>query len=181
VSDPVDEIFGLFARHGAGKYGEDVSLEAHMLQSATFAERRGAAPALVVAALLHDIGHFLYPDGEASMDGNRDLEHEALGAAWLSRLFDERVTAPIALHVAAKRYLCAAEPGYFDALSDASRASLILQGGPMTAEEAAAFVRTTAFEDAILLRRCDDDGKEVAMRTAPLDDYRDLVRALLRA
>ena len=115
------------------------------------------------------------------MDGNRDLEHEALGAAWLSRLFDERVTAPIALHVAAKRYLCAAEPGYFDALSDASRASLILQGGPMTAEEAAAFVRTTAFEDAILLRRCDDDGKEVAMRTAPLDDYRDLVRALLRA
>ena len=43
------------------------------------------------------------------------------------------------LHVAAKRYLCAVEPAYLEALSPASVLSLELQGGPFDEREVAAF------------------------------------------
>jgi len=151
-----------------------------MLQAAAFAESKGAGRSLIAAALLHDIGHFLHPDSETAIADGRDFEHEALGAAWLSRAFDQDVTAPIALHVQAKRYLCAVEAGYWDGLSDASRLSLTLQGGVMSDDEAAAFARRPAFEAAILLRRCDDLGKDVDMNTWTIEDYRPLLMACLR-
>ncbi len=68
-----------------------------------------------------------------------DHRHEAAGAQALSGLFGEAVCRPIALHVAAKRYLCAVEPGYLDALSAASAHPLALRGGPVTADEAVRF------------------------------------------
>lgn len=175
----VDEIFALFARHGAGLYGEAVSLKAHMLQTAARAEGMGARPSLIAAALLHDVGHFLHPQGEAAAQAGHDIEHEALGAAWLSRGFDEEITAPIALHVQAKRYLCAVEPGYRERLSEASQASLRAQGGEMNATEIAAFKLEPAFEDAIALRRCDDDGKDIHNATRPLESYRELLEKLV--
>ena len=67
-----------------------------MLQSATVAQSQGAPDAVVVAALLHDIGYFLYPESENSVHEGRNTEHEALGAAWLSRHFGPDVTAPVA-------------------------------------------------------------------------------------
>jgi len=180
VTAILDEIFDLFARFGSDRYGEDISLERHMLQSAAVAEAMGASQPVVAAALLHDIGHFLYAEGDAALDPGRDFEHEALGAAWLSRGFDREVTAPIALHVRAKRYLCAVEPGYLGRLSDASRVSLALQGGVMGEDEAAAFAREAAFEAALTLRRCDDAGKDPSMRTRTIEDYRGLLTASLR-
>ena len=176
----VDEIFDLFARLGQGRYGEDVSLERHMLQAAAMAQSLGAPGALVVAALLHDIGYFLHPGAEASVAEAHNFEHEALGAAWLSRAFGDGVTQPIALHVEAKRYLCAVEPGYFDRLSDMSRHTLMNQGGIMSRGEAAAFEKVPAFEAALLLRRCDDRGKDVGTRTPSLADYRALMVEALR-
>ena len=80
----------------------------------------------------------------------------------------------------AKRYLCAVEPGYFDLLSEASRLSLAVQGGPMSRSEASAFAQAPAFEAALVLRRCDDDGKDVAMRTQTLEEFRGLLTASLR-
>ncbi len=180
MMDFVEEIFALFARRGSGLYGEDVSQQAHMLQTAACAEEMGAPPVLVAAALLHDVGHMLHPEGEAAAIEGRDIEHEALGAVWLSRGFGPELTAPVALHVAAKRYLCADEPAYYDRLSEASRASLRAQGGIMTDSEVAAFRRQTGFEHAILLRRCDDDGKDMLGRTKPLESYRSLLVALVR-
>jgi len=180
VTAIVDEIFELFARYGSGRYGEDISIERHMLQSAALAESQGAPGKVVVAALLHDIGYFLHADGETSVDQGRDINHEALGADWLSRGFDEAVTAPIALHVQAKRYLCAVEPDYFDLLSHESRRTLALQGGVMSENEAAAFANEPAFEAALLLRRCDDGGKDVTMQTRDLADFRGLLTAHLR-
>jgi gamma-butyrobetaine dioxygenase len=50
------------------------------------------------------------------------------------------VTEPVRLHVAAKRYLCAAEPSYFAKLSEASVYTLSVQGGPMSDAEAREFV-----------------------------------------
>ena len=176
----VREIFDLFARFGAGTYGEDLSLERHMLQSAAMAKSMGAPDAVVVAALLHDIGYFLYADSEGALGAGRDFAHEALGAAWLSRAFDEAMTAPIALHVEAKRYLCAVEPGYYDQLSDASRRSLAVQGGVMSQAEAAAFARLPAFEAAVLLRRCDDLGKNAEAPTGGIDHYRGLIESSIR-
>ena len=41
-------------------------------------------------------------------------------------------SAMVRMHVAAKRYLASMEPGYFDTLSEASKLSLRLQGGPMS-------------------------------------------------
>jgi len=180
VTTIVDEIFGLFARFGGGHYGEDLSLERHMLQSAAQARALGAPDAVVVAALLHDIGYFLHPDSAASIVEGRNIGHEALGAAWLSQAFGSDVTAPIALHVEAKRYLCAVEPDYVDRLSDASRLSLATQGGVMRAGEAAEFARGEGAAAAILLRRCDDDGKDASTATPPLEAYRDVLTAALR-
>ena len=176
----ISEIFDLFARFGAEGYGEDLSLEKHMLQSAALAQSQGAAGPVVVAALLHDIGYFLHADKGAEVSIHRDFEHESLGAAWLSRAFGEDVTAPIALHVQAKRYICAVEPGYFDLLSDASRISLALQGGVMNTDEVAAFAKHPHLEAALVLRRCDDLGKDVALHTRRVEDYENLMTASLR-
>ncbi len=176
----VDEIFDLFARFGAGHYGEDLSLERHMLQTAAVARSLGAPDAVIVAALLHDIGYFLHPDSATSIEDGRNIEHEALGAAWLSQAFGPEVTAPIALHVEAKRYLCAVEPGYYEQLSEASRLSLATQGGIMSADEVAVFARNGAVDAALLLRRSDDRGKDVSLDTPPLESYRGLLEAALR-
>jgi phosphonate degradation associated HDIG domain protein len=180
VTDIVSEIFDLFARFGAETYGEDLSIERHMLQSASLAQSLGASDPVVAAALLHDIGYFLQADSEDPAQAGRDTPHEVLGAAWLSRAFDEDVTAPIALHVQAKRYLCAIEPGYFDQLSDASRLSLAVQGGVMEEAEVAAFAREPAFEAALLLRRCDDRGKDVVVRTQDIGQFRALLTSCRR-
>jgi gamma-butyrobetaine dioxygenase len=177
----VDEIFALFAAHGSGLYGEDVSLERHMLQSAAMARALDAGDVLVAAALLHDVGHFLHPEGAEAALAGRDIAHEALGAAWLSRGFGPEVTAPVALHVAAKRYLCAVEPDYYATLSDASKLSLAAQGGAMDDGEAAAFEKRPGYAAAVLLRRCDDRGKDIGTETAPLEGYRALLTALARA
>jgi len=176
----IDEIFDLFARYGSSGYGEDLSLEQHMLQAAALAESLGAPGPIVAAALLHDIGYFLHAAAGAVVDAGQDFEHEALGAAWLSRAFDEAITAPIALHVDAKRYLCAIEPGYHDQLSEASRISLVVQGGVMSLDEAAAFATNPAFETALLLRRCDDQGKDASLPTHGLERYRPLLATLAR-
>jgi gamma-butyrobetaine dioxygenase len=175
----VDEIFALFARFGSAGYGENVSLESHMLQSAALAEALGAPASVVAAALLHDIGYFLCPDSETSIAEGRDVAHEAVGAAWLSRAFGPEITAPIALHVDAKRYLCATEPGYHATLSEASRMSLILQGGVMDDAEVARFAANPAHAAALLLRRCDDRGKEFGTNVPPLGHYRSLLTGLL--
>jgi predicted HD phosphohydrolase len=53
-------IEALYDGGGACASGEGVGQVAHGLQSAMLAEADGAAPALVVAALLHDIGHMLH-------------------------------------------------------------------------------------------------------------------------
>ncbi len=154
----LDEIVDLYAARGGLNYGEDVTQLEHALQCAALAEESGATPSLVIAALLHDVGHLLaYADDTGTF--TTDDRHEAAGAVALSRLFGNDVRAPIAMHVAAKRWLCFAEPVYFAGLSAASVHSLALQGGPFDAIQAATFEGRTGWQDAVALRRFDDMGK----------------------
>jgi gamma-butyrobetaine dioxygenase len=161
-----------------------------MLQAAGHAEALGAGAALVVAALLHDVGHFLERtagvlavSAAASKDAavaDRPAEHARDGAQWLARWFGPAVTEPVRLHVGAKRYLCATEPAYRDQLSAASQRSLRLQGGPMGAAEAAAFSSLRYAADAVLLRRCDERAKDPAGETPGLGHFLPLLRSVLR-
>jgi gamma-butyrobetaine dioxygenase len=179
--DPVQLIAGLFAGAGADQYlGEPVTQAAHMLQTATFAERAGAEPALVAAALLHDVGHFTGAvTGEQLMTGT-DNRHSDVGADWLARWFGPEVTEPVRLHVAAKRYLCAVEPGYAATLSAASVYTLGLQGGPMADQEAQDFAAVPQAQAACQLRRWDDAAKDPAATTPSFDHFRPLLAKLVR-
>jgi len=132
----VDFILQLFQEKGdAAYFGEPVSQTAHGLQSAHLATNAGADDEVVVAALIHDVGHLLHGLPETVADQGIDGRHEDQGAVWLARYFGEEVTEPIRLHVAAKRYLCAVDPEYLGKLSSASVLSLQLQGGPFNAGE----------------------------------------------
>jgi phosphonate degradation associated HDIG domain protein len=165
----IDEIFDLYERYGADHYDEDVSQLAHALQSADLARDAGAADALVAAALLHDVGHLLAL--RAGMALPDDLRHEAAGARYLSALFGADVTQPIALHVTAKRFRCAADPAYHDQLSNGSKASLVRQGGPLDTNAADAFARTPGFEAAVTLRDWDDRAKVPDRDVLPFAHY----------
>ena len=175
----MNEIRAAFERRGQETYGEGISQLEHALQCAAFAERDGAGAALVTATLLHDIGHLLHDLPADVADSGVDTQHEASGSAWLSRRFGPEVTEPVRMHVAAKRYLATMEPGYFDRLSDASKLSLRLQGGPMTATQAATFAAESFFADAIRLRRWDEEGKIVGYHGPVLDHFLPRVQACL--
>jgi phosphonate degradation associated HDIG domain protein len=178
-SNPVvAQIFEAFARHGDAHYGEHVSQLQHALQCAQLASEQGCSRTMVAAALLHDIGRMLDPDGNAVELEGTDARHEETGATVLSRAFSPEVIEPVRLHVAAKRYLCAVDPAYVAGLSAASLLSLAVQGGAMDATEAAAFEREPFFDDALLLRKFDDWGKRVGCPVASLDSYRPLLESL---
>ena len=152
---------------GRTRYDGAVSHIEHALQAATLARSEGAPDTLVVAALLHDVGHLLLDQHDADGDFLQiDRHHEAVGARFLSRWFPEEVVIPIALHVDAKRYIVGIHRGYAAALSETSRRTLALQGGPMTAVEAEAF-RAHPYADAALALRRWDDRAKVAGLTVP--------------
>jgi phosphonate degradation associated HDIG domain protein len=176
MSTDIDAILALFDRRGADAYsGEAVTQLEHALQSARLAETAGAGEALVVAALLHDLGHLIHrADADLAVLGI-DARHEAIGATYLARYFGPEVVEPVRLHVPAKRYLCATDPGYRDALSPASVRSLALQGGAFAAVDAERFAALPFAEAAVALRRWDDRAKVPGASTPDLDAYRALI------
>lgn len=180
MTDIAGEIVALYGRKGAMSYGEGVSMNAHGLQAACLAEQEEAGNALIVAALLHDIGHLLHDLPEDVADAGMDTEHESIASAWLSQYFPPAVSEPVRLHVAAKRYLCATEPEYLGELSAASIQSLALQGGPMSPAEVAQFAAEPFAEAAVRLRRWDDLAKRTDLATPDFAHYRPLIEATLK-
>jgi predicted HD phosphohydrolase len=170
----VDDVVELYARRGADPYDEQVAQLDHALQTAALAVAEDAADALVAAALLHDVGHLLH------LDGGSPGPHERTGPRYLERLFPRTVIVPIALHVRAKRYLCAVETAYAAGLSAGSRRSLGAQGGPLGPDEVAAFEATAGWHEAVTLRRWDDAGKRQDLDVAGIGAYRSLLAALVR-
>lgn len=179
TASSIAEILALYERWGDDPYDEVIGQREHAVQSAALAVSEGAPPTLVAAALLHDVGHLLeLAHGHHPDDG--DLRHEDTGSAWLRPLLPPSVTAPIALHVRAKRYLVAADPGYRDCLSSGSVRSLAAQGGPLSATELSAFRSSPGAPHAIRLRRWDDAAKVDGLVVAPLASYEKLLRDLAR-
>lgn len=177
----VDEIAQAFAEHGGDHYGEHVTQLEHALQCALLAQEEGAPDELIAAALLHDYGHFLEGRGDVAELEGRDARHEIYGARALRKWFGPEVTGPILLHVAAKRYLCATEPGFEAALSPASTFSLKLQGGRFTPAECRAFEQSPHAADALRLRRWDDTGKIVGRAVPGLETYWPVLERVAKA
>jgi [1-hydroxy-2-(trimethylamino)ethyl]phosphonate dioxygenase len=180
--NPIDLIFECFDRNGSNDYGSDrVRQLEHALQCAALAQDEGAEATLVTAALLHDIGHLIHDLGDGPAARGIDDRHELVGRDWLSRWFGEAVTEPVRLHVNAKRYLTATDPGYFAILSPGSVRSLELQGGPFTAELAQSFISLPYAKEAVRLRRWDEAAKVPSKITPDLAHFRREIETSLAA
>ncbi|MFM9880201.1 MAG: HD domain-containing protein [Burkholderiaceae bacterium] len=170
----------LLMMRGREQYsGEPVTHLQHACMTAQWAQQAKAPDSLVVASLLHDVGHLISGLlGTPSAQGLND-QHEDLGAEFLGQWFGPEVTEPVRLHVQAKRYL-AAHPGYRERLSADSTRSLALQGGVMDAAERAAFEALPGFHAAVQLRTWDDAAK-LLLPTPGLDAFWPLVLAAQKA
>ncbi|MGI9389172.1 MAG: (R)-1-hydroxy-2-trimethylaminoethylphosphonate oxygenase [Boseongicola sp.] len=170
----------IFERRGGEEYlGEPVTMAEHMLQGATLAEEAGLPEEVIVATLLHDIGHFTSEFGSFTMDDTEDRFHEEAGARVLEQFFPDIVTDCVRHHVAAKRYLCATKPDYFARLSEASVHSLSLQGGPMSKDEVQAFEANPNLAEIVQVRHLDDAGKRDDMQTPGFEHFAPLVQRVV--
>jgi phosphonate degradation associated HDIG domain protein len=180
-SDPWPLVERLFRESGSDAYfGEAVTQLQHALQSAALAEAEGATDSLVVAALLHDIGHLLHGFEQDIADKGVDGNHEAVGAQFLEQAFPASVSEPARGHVDAKRYLCAVDPDYRATLSPASVKSLELQGGVMNPAQCLEFESRPYFTQTVRLRRWDDRAKAPDAVVPGIEAYRDRIRACAR-
>jgi gamma-butyrobetaine dioxygenase len=172
----VDHLLDLIATMAEHSYGERVDMLQHSLQTAACARAAGRSDALVLAALLHDVGHVVGND-RAGAWGLPD--HAEVGARYLQQWLPAEVVEPVRRHVAAKRYLVTTDPAYRGLLSEASIESLREQGGPFSDEEALAFAVERFADEAVALRRHDDDGKVDGLDVARLADYRELLTSFV--
>lgn len=157
----LDELIAIYDGRATGRYGlSQINQRAHAVQSAYFARKSGLPTSVIVAALLHDIGHMVHDLGDHPAALGIDDKHEEIGAEWLKRYFGPDVTEPIRLHVVAKRYLCAVEADYYTKLSRDSIESLNLQGGALSRLEINAFEKERFWNEAVALRRIDEIAKD---------------------
>lgn len=169
----IEEIFAL---HGADSYlGEEVTMAEHMLQAAHLAEQQGEGESVILAALLHDVGHYANALPPEVLMNGQDNRHQVSGADWLARYYPAEIVEPVRQHVAAKRYLVAVEPRYRACLSQASLDSLALQGGAMNEQEVQAFARQTQLEAILTVRRLDDAAKVADMQTPDFAYYKPML------
>ncbi|WP_428492081.1 phosphonate degradation HD-domain oxygenase [Rhodopila sp.] len=182
MTDPrLRQITELLTLKADGMYGlSAVNQRQHALQAAHLAEHTGCPDSLIVASLLHDIGHLVHDLGHNPAEAGIDDHHEQRGHQFLTAWFGPEVTEPVRLHVAAKRYLCATEADYFAKLSKDSVVSLSLQGGPMSAKEVAAFNALPQSADAVRLRRFDEQAKVENRETPPVQHFLPAVSRCLR-
>ena len=172
MSTSLTSLLDLYRDRGQARYGgEAVSQLEHALQCATLAERSGASAELIAACLLHDLGHLIHHLGDGAAQRGIDDRHEHRAIPVLAKRLPPAVTAPIRLHVAAKRYLCATDQTYWSSLSNASKRSLELQGGPFTEAAAATFIQQPYAKEAVQLRRWDDLAKVPRLLTPDLEHF----------
>ena len=178
----VELIFGFYEKHGNEDYiGEPVSQLEHMCQSAQLAEGEGYDEEVILAAFFHDLGHLITQGPTTEMMGEFGVKrHEQLGADFLRSLgFSEKIAQLVENHVQAKRYLTFRYPDYYTKLSEASKQTLIYQGGPMKEEEALNFEKDPLFEVSLRMRTWDEEAKLTDLPLPSLTRYKEMaLRAL---
>jgi len=176
------DLSSIYASRATGLYGLTlINQLAHAVQSGHHARAQGLPSSLVVAALLHDIGHMVHDLGEHPANFGMDDQHEEIGARWLKSYFGPNVTEPIRLHVPAKRFLCTVETDYFDKLSKDSVESLALQGGPMSEREVLNFQKAIHWQDAVALRRIDELAKDPKGPMPKFEEFSDDILSCILA
>ena len=182
-----ERLLDALARSAATRYGGEIVSELeHALQCAELAHEAGADDDLQLSCLLHDVGRFAVDQAlvsdttERAAVGTGARGHHEVGADLLAPWVPERVAWCVRMHADAKRYLCATEPAYFDRLSPVSQRTLRMQGGIMSAEDAARFAAHPWLEDAVALRRWDDLAKVKGKLTRSLADWAPAIRRYVR-
>ena len=156
-----------------GDDGDPIPILPHSLQcAARLSEVVPNDDELIVAGLVHDIGHRLHP--------SHPVEHGRVAADAVRGLLGERVAALVELHVTAKRYLVTVDDTYRDALSTGSTASLVRQGGALDDAERAELERRPELADALTLRRADEAAKVPGAAVPGLDHWRPVVERVAR-
>ena len=194
-TDRAKSLLALLTTHSQGDYiGESISQLEHSLQCAHLALKAHSTPSTITAALLHDIGQFVplsilrqsIKDSATSEDEQETNvgrpNHATLGAKYLTSIgFPMHTCNIVAQHVAAKRYLTSVDAEYMGSLSEASKASLKQQGGPMNAEEREEFERMEGWRECVQVRQWDDAAKVVGIvnNTPRVDAYHGFVEAVL--
>jgi putative nucleotidyltransferase with HDIG domain len=133
--ETIETLFSYIQAQGYRGYGgEAVSQLEHSLQAGHLARKAGADDETILAALLHDIGHFIPMYAEMPMliapNGSKvgRKSHDQFGEKYLRELgFSDKICQLVGAHVMAKRYLTAVDKEYYDTLSEVSKNSLRLQ------------------------------------------------------
>ena len=170
------DIVRLLTARGSRRSDEAVSHLQHGLQSAALANEQHAPDEVVLAALLHDVGH-LISDGEESASHH----HGIWGARYLQPFVPSRTAALVERHVIAKRYLCTVDRAYAETLSPVSLRSWLVQGGPLDAATLRDVERQPWLADALRIRCWDDLAKDPRARSALAERIPRSHRLLLRA
>ncbi|CAN5702944.1 hypothetical protein BH20ACT2_BH20ACT2_06910 [soil metagenome] len=165
----VDELVEALTARGGLDDGIDPL--AHHLQCAhNLAEAVPDDLELQVAGLVHDLGSGLVPGDIAG--------HGRNGADAVRELLGRRVADLVELHVPAKRYLVSTDRAYGRRLSAGSTATLVRQGGTMTAAEITAFERQPEIDGALALRRADEAAKTPGRAVPDLARWRPVLDAV---
>ncbi len=171
----MNKIREIFERHGEKDYiGEEVTQLEHALQTAHIAEENGEDNEMILAALLHDIGHLVIHDACVRMGGFGITNHEKIGANYLRDIgIGGDIPELVESHVISKRWLCRGKD-YYEKLSEASKRTLVHQGGPLSDEEAEEYLKHPLHARFTQLRLYDDAAKVVGKKTdkrKTLDEY----------
>jgi predicted HD phosphohydrolase len=174
-----EEILTMMKGGANEAYGEDLSQLNHALQAAMFAGNEGQPEYVILAALLHDIGH-LTGRNAPQMGGFGAIDHEAIGAEWLQKHgMGVTVATLVRGHVLAKLYLTGTKPNYADNLSDASKETLKYQLQAISEKDMSEF-RSHPLRDLMLkIRQYDEAAKETDWRpnaSNNLAAYRDMLK-----
>ena len=174
----IDKIISNFINNKSLYIGEKVTISEHMIQSAMIAEKAKSPKNLICSCLLHDYGHFILENPDELVKKKVDGKHEYIGYEYLKKFFNKDVVEPIKYHVLAKRYL-ARDKKYFNSLSDASKISLKLQGGVLSAKESKEFKKREFFKHSVKLRKFDEVAKRTDIKIKSIVDYKDLLSSQL--
>lgn len=177
-----DVLFRLLVHKGSGAYfSEPVTQLEHALQAAACAQEHTDKPHVILAALLHDIGHLLEGGVSNDWDSLGQPNHDKLGSAYLESLgFGTEITRLVENHVKAKRYLVTVDPAYRLSLSEASKQTFVLQGGEMWPDEIRSFEMDPDFDHIIFIRLCDEKAKDPGKQVADLEYYRPMIEHYLQ-